>query len=161
VAEDHAKVTSVDESVVVPYGSFDNVLQTLETSPLAPGEAEKKHYAAGVGFLMTIDAADPDNPVIEQLVKVNVDGNAKAHKLYGYAGGDEMNGNGSSDTLDGWSGADTVHGGSGNDLIEGGGKVRFDGGDDHAADFLYGGSGKDTILVGASDHAFGGSGNDL
>jgi len=161
VAEDHAKVTSVDESVVVPYGSFDNVLQTLETSPLAPGEAEKKHYAAGVGFLMTIDAADPDNPVIEQLVKVSVDGNAKANKLYGYAGGDEMNGNGSSDTLDGWSGADTVHGGSGNDLIEGGGKVRFDGGDDHAADFLYGGSGKDTILVGASDHAFGGSGNDL
>src|SRR5262245_58845094 len=52
VAEDHAEVTSVDESVTVPYGSFDNVLQTLETSPLAPGEAEKKHYAAGVGFVM-------------------------------------------------------------------------------------------------------------
>jgi Ca2+-binding RTX toxin-like protein len=161
VAEDHAKVTSVNESVTVPYGSFDNVLQTLETSPLDPGAAEKKHYAAGVGFVMTIDAADPDHPVTEELVKVSVAGSGRADKLYGYAGGDEMNGNAGNDKLDGWSGADTVQGGSGNDLIEGGGKIRFDGGDDHAVDFLYGGFGKDTILVGAGDHAFGGSGNDL
>ena len=39
-----------------------------------------------------------------------------ADKLYGYAGGDEVNGNGGNDRLDGWLGADTVNGGSGNDL---------------------------------------------
>ena len=144
----------------VPYGSFDHVLVTEETSPLTPDEIEWKHYAEGVGFLLTKDGHSPHDD-LEQLVTIRVDGTAHGDKLYGYAGGDELNGNGGNDRLDGWLGADTVNGGSGNDLIDGGGKLEFDGGDDHAADFLYGGSGKDTILVGAADHAFGGSGNDL
>jgi Ca2+-binding RTX toxin-like protein len=160
VAEDHAKVLSVNEAVTVPYGTFDHVLVTEETSPLTPDEIEWKHYAAGVGFLLTKDGASPHDD-LEQLVKIKVDGTSHADKLYGYAGGDEVNGNGGNDRLDGWLGADTVSGGSGNDVIDGGGKIRFDGGDDHAADFLYGGSGRDTILVGAADHASGGSGNDL
>src|SRR5262249_5165752 len=45
VAEDHAKVLSVDASVTVPYGTFDHVLVTEETSPLTPDEIEWKHYA--------------------------------------------------------------------------------------------------------------------
>ena len=159
VAEDHAEVLSLTESVTAPYGSFDDVLQTLETSPLDPGLTEKKHHAAGVGFLLATDAETGE--VLEELVKISVDGNARAEKLFGFAGGDEVNGNGGKDSLDGWLGSDTVTGGSGNDLIEGGGKLRFDGGDDHAADYLFGGSGRDTILVGAADHAFGDSGNDL
>jgi hypothetical protein len=159
VAEDHAKVLSLTGTADVPYGSFDDVLQTLETSPLDAGLSEKKHYAEGVGFLFTTDGKTGE--LLEELVRIDVDGTSKADKLYGYAGGDGLNGNGGNDHLDGWLGSDTVHGGSGNDLLEGGGKVRFDGGDDHAADFLYGGSGKDTILVGAADHAFGESGNDL
>jgi len=161
VAQDHAQVTSVTETVSVPYGSFDAILQTLETSPLDPGEAEKKHYAAGVGFVMTTDAADPDHPVTEQLVRIDVEGTARADTLFGYAGGDHVDGKFGNDRLDGWLGSDTIMGGGGNDVIEGGGTLRFDGGDDHAADDLYGGSGKDTILVGAGDHAFGDSGNDL
>ncbi len=121
--------------------------------------SEKKHYVAGVGFVLTTDGKTGE--VLEELVKIDVDGTSRADKLFGYAGGDGLNGNGGNDHLDGWLGSDTVKGGSGNDLIEGGGKLRFDGGDDHAADYLYGGSGRDTILVGAADHAFGGSGNDL
>ena len=159
VAEDHAKVLSLTKTADVPYGSFDDVLQTLETSPLDAGLSEKKHYAEGVGFLFTTDGKTGE--VLEELVRIDVDGTSKADKLYGYAGGDHLNGNGGSDHLDGWLGGDTIKGGSGNDLLEGGGKLRFDGGDDHAADYLYGGSGKDTILVGAGDHAFGESGNDL
>jgi Ca2+-binding RTX toxin-like protein len=159
VAEDHAKVLSLSKTADVPYGGFDNVLQTLETSPLDAGLSEKKHYVAGVGSVLTTDGKTGE--VLEELVKIDVDGTSRADKLFGYAGGDGLNGNGGNDHLDGWLGSDTVKGGSGNDLIEGGGKLRFDGGDDHAADYLYGGSGRDTILVGAADHAFGGSGNDL
>lgn len=48
-AEDMAEVLSLDESITVPYGSFDNVLMTNETSPLEPGVAEHKWYAKGVG----------------------------------------------------------------------------------------------------------------
>ena len=50
VAEDQAKVLSLSESVTVPYGSFTNVLETVETSPLDP-QSENKWYARGVGEL--------------------------------------------------------------------------------------------------------------
>ena len=50
VAEDQAKVLSLTESVTVPYGSFTNVLETVETSPLDP-QSENKWYARGVGEL--------------------------------------------------------------------------------------------------------------
>jgi hypothetical protein len=33
----------------VPYGSFDHVLVTKESTPLEPGYVEHKYYAAGVG----------------------------------------------------------------------------------------------------------------
>jgi hypothetical protein len=48
-AEDMAKAISLDESVRVPYGSFDGVLETKEWTPLEPSYAEHKYYARGVG----------------------------------------------------------------------------------------------------------------
>lgn len=50
-AMDMAKVLSLNESVTVPYGSFDNVLETKEWTPLQPGFSEKKYYVRGVGPL--------------------------------------------------------------------------------------------------------------
>jgi hypothetical protein len=50
-AEDMAKVLSLNESVTVPYGSFDHVLETKEWTPLEPGLVEHKYYASGVGFV--------------------------------------------------------------------------------------------------------------
>jgi hypothetical protein len=50
-AEDMAKVQSLDESVTVPYGSFDHVLETREWTPLEPVFFEKKFYVRGVGPL--------------------------------------------------------------------------------------------------------------
>jgi hypothetical protein len=48
-AEDMAKVLSLNESVTVPYGSFDRVLKTREWTPLEPSYHEHKYYAPGVG----------------------------------------------------------------------------------------------------------------
>jgi hypothetical protein len=48
-AEDMAKVVGLNESATVPYGSFDHVLVTKESTPLEPGYVEHKYYAAGVG----------------------------------------------------------------------------------------------------------------
>jgi hypothetical protein len=39
----------LDESVTVPYGSFDHVLETREWTPLEPSYDEHKYYARGVG----------------------------------------------------------------------------------------------------------------
>jgi len=48
-AMDMARVLSFDASVTVPYGSFDEVLETREWTPLQPGFSEKKYYVRGVG----------------------------------------------------------------------------------------------------------------
>jgi hypothetical protein len=54
-AEDMAEVVSLDESVTVPYGSFDNSLQTREFTPLDPDVNEYKYYAPGVGLVLEVD----------------------------------------------------------------------------------------------------------
>jgi hypothetical protein len=51
VAEDRAKIVSVNGSTVTPAGTFDQVLQTEETNPLKPEEKEFKFYAPGVGLI--------------------------------------------------------------------------------------------------------------
>jgi hypothetical protein len=50
-AMDMARVLSLNASVSVPYGSFDEVLETKEWTPLQPGFSEKKYYVRGVGPL--------------------------------------------------------------------------------------------------------------
>jgi hypothetical protein len=50
-AMDMARVLSFDASVTVAYGSFDEVLETREWTPLQPGFSEKKYYVRGVGPL--------------------------------------------------------------------------------------------------------------
>src|SRR5687767_2504473 len=42
-AMDMARVLSFNASVKVPYGSFDDVLETREWTPLQPGFSEKKY----------------------------------------------------------------------------------------------------------------------
>jgi hypothetical protein len=51
VAEDRGEVLSLDESVNVPFGSYIDVLQTEDTTPLEPGLVERKYYAPGVGLV--------------------------------------------------------------------------------------------------------------
>jgi hypothetical protein len=61
-AMDMARVLSFDASVKVRYGSFDEVLETREWTPLQPGFSEKKYYVGGVGPL--------GNPADQALVDV-------------------------------------------------------------------------------------------
>jgi hypothetical protein len=57
VAEDMAKVLSLNESVTVPFppGSFTNCLKTKEFTPLEPDAVENKFYAPGIGNIQTVD----------------------------------------------------------------------------------------------------------
>jgi hypothetical protein len=52
VAEDRAEVLSLDESVNLGFDSFTDLLQTEETTPLAPSLVEQKYYAPGVGLVL-------------------------------------------------------------------------------------------------------------
>ena len=50
IAEDDAKVTGLNQSFLVPYGSFsNNVLRTRDTTALEPDTYAHKYYAPGVG----------------------------------------------------------------------------------------------------------------
>jgi hypothetical protein len=51
VAQDHAEILSVTESIVTKAGEFKNCVKTEETSPLEPGHKEYKVYAPGVGLV--------------------------------------------------------------------------------------------------------------
>ncbi len=162
VAEDHAEVAGTNGLIPpadVPYGFFDQGLDTLESTPLEPGFFEHKIYVPGVGLVAVTDAiANPDGTfgigdVLEQLVKVRFDGTSGHDTIAGYVGTDELNGHAGNDHLNGLAGSDTVNGGSGNDTLHGGA--------DTDADFLYGGRGNDLIRVGAADQGFGGGGKDV
>ena len=60
VAEDQAKVLSLDESVTVQGTTYDQVLLTRETSRLDPGIVEHKYYAPGVGFVLGVTVKGGD-----------------------------------------------------------------------------------------------------
>ncbi len=53
-AEDTAEVLSVDELVEVPFGFFDHVLLTKESTRLEPNALEHKFYGRGVGPALVI-----------------------------------------------------------------------------------------------------------
>ncbi len=48
-AEDAAEILALDKHVEVPFGTFDNVLETSDFTPLEPDVGEHKFYARGVG----------------------------------------------------------------------------------------------------------------
>jgi hypothetical protein len=53
-AEDAAEILSLEERVRVPLGSFDNVLETKDSTPLEPDLLEHKYYAKGVGPVLAV-----------------------------------------------------------------------------------------------------------
>ncbi len=52
IAEDMAEIESIGGSVTVPAGTFDDVLRSVDTSPLDPGSEDEKVYAPGVGLIV-------------------------------------------------------------------------------------------------------------
>ena len=48
-AEDRFKIVSVHARITVPYGSWNNAIQTRETTPLEPGVVDSKYYVRGIG----------------------------------------------------------------------------------------------------------------
>lgn len=63
-AEDQAEVLSLDASVEVPFGSYDGVLQTEDTTPLEPELVERKYYARGVGVVLEETVAGGSDRVV-------------------------------------------------------------------------------------------------
>ena len=58
VAVDQSEVVGLDQSVSIGLGTFDHVLQTLDTTPLEPGTGELKYYAPDVGVVLIEEELD-------------------------------------------------------------------------------------------------------
>ena len=63
-AEDKADILSISQEITVPYGTYSNVLQTYDYSPLDPGAQEHKFYAPGIGEIRTVDLVTGDEFVL-------------------------------------------------------------------------------------------------
>jgi hypothetical protein len=55
-AEDQGEVAGFEDELVVPFGTYENVLKTLDTSPLEPGAVDEKYYARGLGIIKDASA---------------------------------------------------------------------------------------------------------
>lgn len=55
IAVDRAEIIETDGELVVPAGSFDDVLVISESNPIEPDVGELKYYAPGVGILQDED----------------------------------------------------------------------------------------------------------
>jgi len=54
-AEDMAEVLSLTGTATVPAGTYRDLVQTKDTTPLEPNLLEHKYYARGVGIVLTVD----------------------------------------------------------------------------------------------------------
>jgi hypothetical protein len=68
-AEDMFWVVAVGGSKSVPFGDFDDVLHTLEWSPLEPKVVEEKFYAPGVGLLAEQSLVDKEKLELVDVVQ--------------------------------------------------------------------------------------------
>jgi hypothetical protein len=59
-AEDVAQVVATGQTVSVPYGSFNNALETREFSGLEPDANENKYYVSNVGDVLEVDLQTGD-----------------------------------------------------------------------------------------------------
>jgi len=51
VAEDRGEIVGFENELTVPFGTYEDVLKTHDTSPLDPGAVDEKYYAPGLGII--------------------------------------------------------------------------------------------------------------
>ena len=62
-AEDRARVITLDAQVKVPYGRFDDALETEDTAPIGNAGVEHKYYARGVGLVLAASGGEREELV--------------------------------------------------------------------------------------------------
>lgn len=67
-AEDFARVLSLDKKVKVPYGTFDDCLETTESSGVEPDIREYKFYAPGVGLVYINDVTGKQKTSLVKII---------------------------------------------------------------------------------------------
>jgi hypothetical protein len=67
-AEDIGKVVSLNNTVTVPAGTFMGCAETEDSSPLEPGNFERKFYAPGVGLIKEFDPGSGESLELQMII---------------------------------------------------------------------------------------------
>ncbi|HZN62312.1 MAG TPA: hypothetical protein VFC90_07895, partial [Planctomycetota bacterium] len=70
VAEDMEQVKSLKSEAEVPWGEFENCLETKEWTPLSPGGSERKLYAPGTGLVLELSTNGNGNQRRAELISI-------------------------------------------------------------------------------------------
>ena len=70
-AEDKGQVLSAAESVAVPFGEFENVVKTYDSSAIDPDLQEEKFYASGVGLIREVNRVTGEEVVLIEFTPGN------------------------------------------------------------------------------------------
>ncbi|NJR63436.1 MAG: calcium-binding protein [Cyanobacteria bacterium CRU_2_1] len=152
-ALDQAEVISRSKTLATEVGTVRNVLQTLESTELAPGVFDFKYYAPGIGLVLVEELdenLEPDFIVeLESITSVTADFFTSGR---GTQGNDGLDGDNTHNTIEGRRGDDLLQGFGGNDRLLG----------QDGNDFLVGGDGVDVLMGGkGQDILIGGEGADI
>ncbi|NJO40835.1 MAG: calcium-binding protein [Cyanobacteria bacterium RU_5_0] len=152
-ALDQAEVISRSKTLATEVGTVRNVLQTLESTELAPGVFDFKYYAPGIGLVLVEELdenLEPDFIVeLESITSVTADFFTSGR---GTGGNDGLDGDNTHNTIEGRRGDDLLQGFGGNDRLLG----------QNGNDFLVGGDGVDVLMGGkGQDILIGGEGADI
>jgi len=63
-AEDEAEVEAIGQTVVTPFGTFNNCIKTRDWTELEPDAIENKYYAPGIGVIKAVNLEDGDEEVL-------------------------------------------------------------------------------------------------
>lgn len=63
-AEDKGRIVSTSASIDIPFGTYDDVLQTEDTTPLEPGLVERKYYVRDIGVVLEETVAGGSDRVV-------------------------------------------------------------------------------------------------
>lgn len=160
-ALDQSEVISRSKTLETEFGTRHDVLQTFESTELAPGVSDYKYYAPGIGLVLVEELDENLNPdfivELESTTSVTPEffssgrGTTENDTLNGDCGSNKLDGRQGDDFLQGFDGNDRLTSQDGNDFLVGG----------YGADVLSGGNGQD-ILVGGegADYLKGGKGRD-
>lgn len=69
-AEDYAEVVSLDETLTIGLGTYDNVLVTKDINPFEPEVYELKYYAPGIGLIK--EEVYEEEELVEVVVLVEI-----------------------------------------------------------------------------------------
>lgn len=67
-AEDMGKVIGQAGPLVVPFGAFEDVIETEDWTPLEPGLVEHKFYARGLGVIMETNQTTGESVVLVEVI---------------------------------------------------------------------------------------------